>query len=98
MTMLRAGHLTAAIVIAAVASACSDSNPSSPSGSSGSSSVTAPRPATPSANASVRFGDQPITLTVQNAALTTATGAVYTFEVATDSAFASKVQIKDNVA
>jgi hypothetical protein len=46
----------------------------------------------------VAFGAQPITLTVQNAAVTSAAGATYTFEVATDSAFTAKVQVKDDVA
>src|SRR4030095_4907109 len=89
----------AAVIAAAVATACSDNNPSSPSGGSGgTASGAAPGRITPSATAAVRFGDQPLTLTVQNAALTTTAGAVYTFEVATDSQFSSKVQTKDNVA
>lgn len=88
-----------ALAIAAAASACSDSNPSSPSGTSGgTASVTAPRPSTPAANVTVRFGDQPLSLTVQNAVITQTGGTTYTFEVATDSGFASKVQTKDGVA
>jgi hypothetical protein len=92
--------LTAAVVAAIAAAACSNNNtPSSPSDNSGlTASVTVPRPAVPAANASVRFGDQPITLMVQNAAMTSASGAVYTFEVATDSAFSTKVQTWPNVA
>jgi hypothetical protein len=86
------------VVFAAVAViGCSDS-PSSPSGSSEfTGSVTVPVPALPAANASMRFGDQPITLAVRNAAVTT-TGTVYAFEVAIDSAFSSMVQTKDDVA
>jgi hypothetical protein len=42
--------------------------------------------------------DQPVTLVVQNAAITSTGGNVYLFEVATDPAFATKVQTKDNVA
>jgi hypothetical protein len=45
----------------------------------------------PGANASLRFADQPVTLTVQNAAVTTS-GTTYTFEIATDSTFTSRVQ------
>lgn len=86
----------AALTIAAAAG-CS-SSPSSPSTSGLTSSVTVPMPAQPAANAAMRFGDQPVTLAVQNAAVTSANGTVYTFEVATDAAFSSKVQTKDNVA
>lgn len=84
----------AAIVVASTL-ACSNSNLSSTAATG---SVTAPRPAQPAANASIRFVDQPITLMVQNAAVTIPAGNAYTFEVATDSAFASKVQAKDNVS
>jgi hypothetical protein len=87
---------TVAAMVLAAAAACSNNNPSSPDSSTG--SVTAPRPAQPAANASVRFVDQPVTLMAQNAAATRPEGSAYTFEVATDSAFSSKVQTKDNVA
>lgn len=84
---------------AAAATACTSSTPSSPSGSSDTTaSVTAPRPTQPSANAQVRFADQPVTLTVQNAVVTQGSGTTYSFEVATDSGFSTKVQTKDNVA
>ncbi|HEV3139371.1 MAG TPA: hypothetical protein VGY57_02580 [Vicinamibacterales bacterium] len=89
-------RLALAAAVAVAAAACTSNAPSSPSGSS-TGSVTAPLPSTPPANASVRFADQPVTLVVQNASLTKTTGAVYTFEVATDAAFAAKVQTKDNV-
>ncbi len=96
--ILRLASSIAAAVFAAVAVIGCSNNPSSPSGSSESTgSVTVPVPALPAANASMRFADQPVTLAVRNAAVTT-TGTVYTFEVATDSAFSSKVQTKDNVA
>jgi len=88
---------TIAAVAVTAAAACSGNTPSSPSdGSTG--SVTAPRPLQPAADASVRFVDQPVTLMVQNAAVTATTGSAYAFEVATDSAFSSKVQTKDNVS
>src|SRR5438094_647875 len=58
----------------------------------------APRPAAPANNALVRNADQPVTLVAANA-VTTATSAVtYMFEVASDAAFANKVQTWDNVA
>jgi hypothetical protein len=96
--ILRLASSMAAVVFAALAVIGCSNSPSSPSGSSESTgSVTVPVPALPAANASVRFVDQPVTLAVRNAAVTT-TGTVYAFEVATDSAFASKMQTKDNVA
>jgi hypothetical protein len=91
-----------AIALAGAAAGCSDnnSNPATPSGTSNSltASVSAPRGVSPAADALVRNADQPITLTVQNAVSTQAASTTYTFEVATDSGFASKVQTKDNVA
>jgi hypothetical protein len=88
------------LAFAVAAAACGDSNPAQPSSSSRTASVTAPVLVTPANSATVRFGDQPITLVVQNAAVTAkATGAVtYTFEVATDAGFSAKVQTNDAVA
>src|SRR5438128_12505100 len=88
------------LAFAVVAAACGDSNPAQPSSSSRAACVTAPVPVTPANSATVRFGDQPITLVVQNAAVTAkAVGAVtYTFEVATDAGMSAKVQTKDAVA
>ena len=90
--------------LAITAAACSsNSSPSQPSGSSAvsdsnaSASVTAPRPLTPAAGATVRNADQPATLVVANAAVTSGT-ATYTFEVATDTAFANKVFSRSGVA
>jgi hypothetical protein len=59
-------------------------------------SIAAPSPLAPANNAQIRNLDQPVTLIVQNA-ITTKPGLTYTFEVATDPAFASKVQTKDAV-
>jgi len=82
---------------ALAASACTSSTSPSTTGTS-TGSVAAPLPSQPPANAAVKFADQPVTLVVQNAVATTKNGNVYTFEVATDSAFAAKVQVKDSVA
>jgi hypothetical protein len=96
----------ALFVLASVAAAgCTSSNPSQPSAAApaavagnATASIAAPRPLTPANNAQVRNADQPVTLTALNA-ITTATSAVtYTFEVASDAAFASRVQTWDNVA
>jgi hypothetical protein len=78
------------------ASACGKSNPTSPS--SQTASVVAPRSAVPANAAQIPNLAQPVTLIVQNAIVTQPGGTTYTFEVATDAAFATKVQTKDGVA
>lgn len=60
-------------------------------------SVTVPRPVSPSNNVQIRNVDQPVTLVIANA-ISTQPGGTYTFEVATDAGFATKVQTKDSVA
>jgi hypothetical protein len=86
--------------VLAITAACSD-NPTQPSSSGTSSSLTAsvaaPRPVSPANAALIKNTDQPATLIVANA-ISTQSGATYTFEVATDPAFAAKVQTKDAVA
>lgn len=86
------------VPVACLAAACGSSSPTSPSGSTA--SVVSPRQLLPTANAQVRYIDQPVILTVQNAVVTKTGGTptTYTFEVATDPGFVSKVQTKDNVA
>ncbi len=85
-----------AFALLATTVACSDnSQPSSPTGATA--SVAAPRPVSPANTSQVKNVDQPATLVVQNA-VSTQTGATYTFEVATDPGFAAKVQVKDGVA
>jgi hypothetical protein len=87
------------LVGALASTACGQSNPTSPSTTTAlTASVAAPRPLTPANNAVVANGARPATLIVQNAIVTKPGGTIYTFEVATDSAFASKVQTKDGVA
>ena len=61
-------------------------------------SIAAPRPVSPATNAVIRNQDQPVTLVVSNAIVTKPGGTTYTFEVATDIGFATKVQTKDAVA
>jgi len=92
--------LIAVALVAFAATGCSSSsNSTSPSSNSSlTASVTVPRASSPTTNASIRYVDQPVVLAVQNAALTSTSGNVYTFEVATDPGFGSKVQTKDNVA
>ncbi len=60
--------------------------------------LTAPTPLSPAVNQQFKFAEQPLTLTVTNAVTTGTTPLTYTFEVATDAAFANKVYSKDGVA
>src|SRR6476620_6591914 len=64
---------------------------------SGAGSLVAPRGVSPAPNASMRYTDQPVTLSTANA-VSTQGAATYTFEVATDSGFSNKVQTKADVA
>ena len=48
--------------------------------------------------AQFRNVDQPVTLLAANAVITQTAPVTYTFEIATDAAFTTKVQTKDNVA
>jgi len=93
---LRLRSLCAVCLAGTFAVSCGSSNPSQPSGGL-TGSVTAPVNVSPAGGAQIRFTDQPVTLVVNNATTTKGT-ATYTFEVATDTAFASKVQVKDNTA
>jgi hypothetical protein len=102
MTYRDYGFLVCAAAM--LAAGCSKSNPVSASPAAPvvdtalTASVTTPRPLTPAAGATIANLAQPVTLTVQNALVTKPGGTTYTFEVATDAAFAAKVQTKDSVA
>src|SRR5947207_9674904 len=92
------------------ATACTKSSPSRPSdltanGGGGTvtdatngTTITTPVMVSPTVNQQFKFSDQPLTLTVKNAAQTGSGGLTYSFEVATDAAFVSKVYSKDGVA
>src|SRR5436190_1788915 len=103
MQMLRSTprlwSVCAGALVAAAATSCSSSNPAQPS-SGLTASIGAPRSVTPPDGMQLRFADQPVRLVVRNAAVTgsAAGAATYTFEVATDVAFANKVQTKDGIA
>lgn len=64
---------------------------------SGASSVVAPKGTVPAPNATIRYIDQPVTLSIANAVVTQASGTTYTFEVSTDTNFGTKVQTKSDV-
>lgn len=96
------------LVLVGAAVGCSkDANPAQPSPSlaaddAGSedltASVTVPRAVSPAVAAQIRNLDQPVTLVVVNAVITQAAVPTYTFEVASDAAFANKVYTKSGVA
>ena len=79
------------VSLALVLSGCANS-PIAPAGSV---SVTAPFQAAPANGAQIANVSQPVTLTIANALVTgTDTAVTYTFEVATDATFLSKVATK----
>src|SRR5947207_8545295 len=91
------------------ATACTKSSPSRPSDIAAdqpASSVTdaktgitltTPTAVSPANNAQIRFAEQPVTLTIRNAATTGSTALTYTFQVASDAGFAGVVSSRDNV-
>jgi hypothetical protein len=80
---------TVAAVAATLAISCAQS-PTTPTGSA---TVTSPALLAPANGAQIANLKQPITLAINNALVTdTSATVLYTFEVATDAAFASKVQ------
>jgi hypothetical protein len=79
-----------------LATGCSSKSPSAPTGSTA--SVASPRPMTPTNLAQIANSAQPVTLVAQNAIVTQSGGTTYAFEVATDPAFANKVQTRSGVA
>ena len=93
---VRAGAAVSGIwlSIAAVNSACG----SSPTRPDAAAAIGAPQPMRPAADAQMINGDQPVTLVVKNATVTRTMTLTYTFEVATDAAFGTRVYTKSGVA
>jgi hypothetical protein len=101
-----------ALVLLVATTACQKTSPTRPSDGDGGASVqtasvtdavtgvtvTVPSLVTPTVNQQFKNVEQPITLTIKNAVTTGTTALTYTFEVATDAAFASKAYTKDGVA
>ena len=79
---------------------CGKGSPAQPSGVTGSdgSTFVAAQPVSPTSNAQITYGSQPITITVTNSASTGSSALTYTFEVATDTAFTNIVFSKAGVA
>jgi hypothetical protein len=107
---LKSLGIWSALALLAITTACTKATPTRPSEATASGqtaavtdavtgvTLTAPTLVSPSANQQFKFAEQPITLTVANALSTGTTALTYTFEVASDAAFASKVFSKDGVA
>jgi hypothetical protein len=100
-----------AVLAAAVGCSSSTTNPLTPApstvapaaapvvGVDSTASIAAPRPLQPANGALIKNSDQPVMLVAKNALVTKAgSAATYTYEVATDAAFGTKVQTKSNVA
>src|SRR4030081_3722208 len=106
---LKVFGIWSALALLAGAAACTKASPTRPSDSTASGTstsvvdavtgitLTSPAPVTPTANQQFKFAEQPLTLTVANAVSTGTTALTYTFEVASDAGFASKVFSKDGV-
>lgn len=89
---MRSGILSSLAAALLVAGCSTSTQPS------GSASVTAPvGGVSPAPNTTVRYSDQPITLSIANATITQPSATTYTFEVSSDAGFAAKVQTKADV-
>ena len=107
---LKSFGMWSALALLAATTACTKASPTRPSEASAATgaaavtdavtgvTMTSPAALTPTVNQQIKYAEQPITLTVKNAVSTGTTARTYTFEVATDAAFASKVYSKDGVA
>jgi hypothetical protein len=102
--------ICSACALLALSVACTKASPTRPSDASAAGTtavavdavsgvtLTSPTPVSPTVNQQFKYADQPLTLTVKNAVSTGTTAKTYSFEVATDAAFANKVYSKDGVA
>jgi hypothetical protein len=102
--------LWSGVALLVAASACSKSNPTRPTNVESAPdtasvtdavsgiTLTTPQLSSPNEGASFKFVEQPVSLVVKNAVTTGSTALTYTFEVATDVAFASKAFTKEGVA
>jgi hypothetical protein len=101
---LKFAPISAVLALMAITAACTSNSPLQPttgstsSGSAVATSSTTAVPASPADGAQIPHLSQPVTLTVTNAVSTSTAPQTYTFEVATDSAFANIVYSKSGVA
>ena len=78
-----------------VMSGCAADSPTSPTDPS---TLTAPRLVQPAQGATVTLGGSPLMLVVDNASSAAAPAPTYTFEIATDQSFATRVFVQEGVA
>ena len=107
---LKTLRIWSALALLVVSTACTKASPTRPSEGTSTSqgasvtdavtgvTLTTPSPVTPTVNQQFKNVEQPVTLTVKNAVTSGTTALTYTFEVASDSGFATKVFSKDGVA
>ncbi len=95
--MIARPQVAVAALLATWACVGCTSNTTQPS-SSLTASVAAPVGVSPANTSKISYGGQPVILTVQNAVATRPNGTVYSFEVATDPGFSSRIQTPNNVA
>src|SRR6478736_4224497 len=96
-----------ALALLAVTTACTKASPTRPSDGTASGAttsvtdavtgvtLTSPSLVTPTVNQQFKNVEQPVTLTIKNAVTSGTTVLTYSFEVASDAAFGTKVYSKD---
>ncbi len=106
---LKSFGIWSALALLAVTTACTKASPTRPTDSTASGqtasvtdattgvTLTAPALVTPGVNQQFKNVEQPVTLTIKNAVTSGSTALTYTFEVASDAAFGTKVYSKDGV-
>ena len=94
-----AGVIAVAGGLAAFAAACKTSSPAQPSSTaSGGTSIISPTPVAPANGTTVAYGSLPVKLTAANGTSTSGAPLTYTFEIAYDAGFSSKVTTQSGVA
>src|SRR3954453_20655741 len=107
---LKSLRIWSALGLLAMSIGCTKTSPTRPSDGASASqgasvtdattgvTLTTPALVTPTVNQQFKNVEQPITLTIKNAVTSGTTPLTYSFEVASDAAFATKVYTKDGVA
>lgn len=107
---LKSLSIYTALALAVAAAACTKTSPTRPTDTASVAStesvtdakagitITTPVLVSPTDGERFRYAEQPLTLTIRNAASTGSSGTTYLFQVASDAGFASIVYSKDGVA
>ena len=106
---LKSFGIWSALALLAFTTACTKASPTRPTDGTASGqtasvtdavtgvTLTSPALVTPTVNQQFKNVEQPVTLTIRNAVTSGTTALTYSFEVASDAAFATKVYTKDGV-